>query len=261
MTENTEAYDIKVISSKSRFIKTFAIAIPTLSLSILAALSVINGSVLNDGFLLSLILVLVGSYFSWKVFTTKEIKTLTGRKVSVVNHNKRKKVKVAVCIGGLVLLATALVLYKLDTPLSEYIAMFVMVGITLGFYAFSAWSPEVVFVLTAAATKEQQRIDELNAIKAAEYSKKEEWVMAQWWFRYPAAFVMIAGSAWLYDIRPKLWWVSVVICLVAMVYTWEISLLAICLGLGWLMVKGVAALPVAAAIIIGALIIASAINK
>ncbi len=261
MTENAEAYDIKLISYKSRLIKTLAIAIPSISLGILVVLSVVNNGNLKEGFLLPLILVLVGFYFSWKAFTTKELKKLTGTKVSTINYAKRKKAKIVVGLGCLALLVTALVLYKLDTPLSEYVAMFVMVGITLGLYAFSNWSPEVVFELTPAATTEQHRLDKLNAIKAAEYQKKEADILDQWWFRYPLAVLLIVVAWWIEDVKPHAWWISVILVLMAIVNARELALWIIGLALVWAMIAGIAALPVAVAIIVGALIIASAINR
>lgn len=85
--------------------------------------------------------------------------------------------------------------------------------------------------------------------------------MAHWWVRYPLAGLLVWGAAALYAEKPQAWWASLAFVIWAMVLAKEISLLVLLVGAAILLFQGVAALPVSVAVIIGAIIIASALRR
>jgi hypothetical protein len=73
---------------------------------------------------------------------------------------------------------------------------------------------------------------------------------------------MIWGAVWILqnNTEAKDAWLAVGLLIYAMIRAREISLFLLAIGAIWLLFRGVAALPVGAAIIIGAIIIASAMR-
>lgn len=260
MTTNTEAYDIKIITFRSRLIKALSIGIPCISLSIWFCIEILKGNDPIEKFIIPLILLIAGCYFSWKAFTTKETRELARAKIVTIDEAKREKAKSALLLGGLAMGGLFLMLYSFDSPPDNYLLGFFAIITVLLFYIVPTWSPKVSVTLTAPAAAEKARLEEIQAIAALEYQKKEDYVMEQWWFRYPSAALMVVGAWWLSEVKPNLWWVSVLLVLVAMIFARELSGWIIGLAILWAVFTGIAALPVATAIIIGALIIASAMK-
>jgi len=79
--------------------------------------------------------------------------------------------------------------------------------------------------------------------------------------RYSIAVVLICAAIFIADAKPSAWWIGILLALWAAVLVREITFLLILLGGGYLLVIGLASLPVSIAIIIGALIIAAAMRK
>ena len=99
--------------------------------------------------------------------------------------------------------------------------------------------------------------EKLNEEKLRQAQERED----KWYVRYPMAILFLALAWWLLKVNEELWWASIFFVVVAAVSARELSLIALlCLG-GYLLFIGVAALPVSVAVIVGALIIASAIKK
>ena len=85
--------------------------------------------------------------------------------------------------------------------------------------------------------------------------------MRRWYFRYPTAAVILLAAYWVVVKHPQIWWLSILLVLVAAIYAWELSLLGLAALIADEIFKGVAALPVSVSIVIGAIIIAFAIYK
>ena len=81
-----------------------------------------------------------------------------------------------------------------------------------------------------------------------------------WYYRYPAAAFWLFVAYHVVVRWPSLWWVSILIVLVAAFQARELSLFLIGVGCMYLVVQGIAALPTSLAIIFGALIIATALG-
>jgi len=82
----------------------------------------------------------------------------------------------------------------------------------------------------------------------------------RWYVRYPMAALMLWG-AWMFLENDKSLWMVVGATLMAAFLAREISLLILVGMLIYLVFQGIAALPVSVAVIIGAIIIASAMRK
>ena len=82
-----------------------------------------------------------------------------------------------------------------------------------------------------------------------------------WWLRYGVAAGLLWAAVYVADTKPDLWWAALGFGAFAIVCAWE---LALWLG-GLLLVvwffNGLSSLPTSTAIIIGALIIAAALDR
>jgi len=101
---------------------------------------------------------------------------------------------------------------------------------------------------------------------AAQAESAERWkrIEKKWWYRYPFAGLMFFGAWFLVETKPGLWWLAAVLAIYGLVLAKELGYLALfglaCL-LGYWLLQGIASIPVSVAVIIGALIIASAVRK
>jgi hypothetical protein len=116
------------------------------------------------------------------------------------------------------------------------------------------WKTTYVTALTAEAQANRQAAEAENQRKAEEFE-------GRWYFRYPLAVLMLWGAWFMLEKKPHLWWMAAILALAALVQARELALLAIGIGLIYAVFQGIAALPVSVAIIIGAIIIASALRK
>jgi len=81
------------------------------------------------------------------------------------------------------------------------------------------------------------------------------------WIRYPAAVLIVWFAVEIWTQKPGAWWLALLALLYAAWFAREVAGVAIVLGGIYLLFQGIAALPVSVAIVIGALIIASALRK
>lgn len=111
-------------------------------------------------------------------------------------------------------------------------------------------------------TREVVEITEHGKAVAAQ-EQEGRWRRAQervdkWYVRYPIAILLLGSASWLVNSQENLWWLSLLLVVYAGIYAGELSLIIlVCIG-GYLLFQGVAALPISVAIVLGALIIASA---
>ncbi|MBI3777861.1 MAG: hypothetical protein HY274_02940 [Gammaproteobacteria bacterium] len=124
-----------------------------------------------------------------------------------------------------------------------------------GLYAsYKFWRTTHVEQLTQEAQQEKQA-------QELEIHRKQEELENKWYVRYPLAALMLWGAWYILDTKPDRWWLAAFAALAAAFFAREISFFLIVVGLGYLLFQGIASLPMSAAIIIGAIIIASAIKK
>jgi hypothetical protein len=83
------------------------------------------------------------------------------------------------------------------------------------------------------------------------------------WARYVSAALLIWFAIWFaqQDANGKHWWLPVAAFIYALIRAREISIGVLVLGGIYLIFHGIAALPVSVAVIVGAMIIASAMKK
>lgn len=157
---------------------------------------------------------------------------------------------------------------------------FVMMGLeSSGEAALTAWSAAAIATLLGCLIgfliyrKKQVFVPDPPApivlsdeeIKAqAESKAKWERIEKQWWYRYPLAGLVFFGAWFLVETKPGLWWLAAIVAIYGLVLAKELGYLVL-IGLaclvGYWIFQGIASLPVSVAVIIGALIIASAVSK
>ena len=133
--------------------------------------------------------------------------------------------------------------------------LLLILGAALGFYLYRKKQTFIHDpVIPVAPTDE-----ELRAI--AEANEKWDRAVQKWWFRYPMAVLCLLGAWFFSESKPNLWFMPVLLVLVAMVSAWELTLVGLGIGIAILAFKAIASLPVSVAIIIGAFIIGAALKR
>ena len=130
-----------------------------------------------------------------------------------------------------------------------------ILGVALGFYLYrkkQALIPDPV--IPVAPTEEELKAQ-------AEAAEKWDRAVQKWWFRYPMAVLCLLGAWFFSESKPNLWFMPVLLVLVAMVSAWELTLVGLGIGIAILAFKAIASLPVSVAIIIGAFIIRAALKR
>lgn len=133
--------------------------------------------------------------------------------------------------------------------------LLLILGAALGFYFYrkkQAFIPDPV--IPVAPTEEELKAQ-------AEAAEKWDRAVQKWWFRYPMAVLCLLGAWLLSEWKPNLWFMPVLLVLVAMVSAWELTLVGLGIGIAILAFKAIASLPVSVAIIIGAFIIGAALKR
>lgn len=270
MTNSSEAYDITTISFKKRLIYSALVGVTLIGIGLSGLYTLyLKGDLAS--LVLGLAFIIGGCYLSHKIYTTKEKRKLKGTWVEVVDSDgiKSRKKLTLIILGVCAVIAAFLItsayllprFYSYFKDLGEIFFIFIVVLVA---YLIVLWCRPYKtrnFILSAASLVEKQRLDDLNAEKSLEDTKKWEEREKHWWFRYPLAALICVGAWWLSDIKPNMWWVGIIGVIYAMILAREISLLVLGIGAIYLVVQGIASLPVSIAIIIGALIIASAIKQ
>ena len=112
--------------------------------------------------------------------------------------------------------------------------------------------------------RRQKRVGALTPEQRVAITKAREAYWEQWWrrpwVRYVSAALLLGGAAWTLQGGAR-WWIPVALSAYALIRAWEISLVVLGIGAAYFLFRGVASLPISAAVIIGALIIAAAIKK
>lgn len=116
-------------------------------------------------------------------------------------------------------------------------------------------------VLLPAAEVERERVAVENQLKQQESARQSDELISRWYLRYPIAAVMLLAAYWAAVKAVHLWWLALLLVVVAALEAWELSLLALAGLVAYWLFKGVAALPVSVAVVVGALIIATALRK
>lgn len=263
MTTSTDAYEVSTIPLKPRLIKSLALAIPAIGLSVWAWIEQANNGVLLSNFWFPLIFFGAGCYFSWKTLITTEKKELTGTWIAPpVKKGLWKRVAIAIVITIYVgIFLQASIGDAKNTLLSTRILPLIPLVFLTGLYIWREFKPAKEFVPSSAAKDEMARLEIENADKALVAKAKEDELYDKWWFRYLSASFMVGGAIWLSEYKPKLWFVSVILVILAILSARELIFLILGVGAIWLLVAGIASLPVSLAVIIGAIIIASALKR
>lgn len=262
--ENSEAYSITKIPLITRMVNIILIFTVFFGGSFLFLRTVVKDNKDYEGIAWFLIFILIGCYMLWRSFKTTEIKKLTGTLIinkNLINKKNISRAILMVFISAVILIWLSI---KLKADGGDFgIAIFALVIIlfALGSYILQEVKQQKVFLLTAAARAEQQRLDEINAKKSVEDAEKWALIEDKWWYRYGLATLILLGAWWFSEYKPNLWWVSVIAALVAMFYAKELSILIIGLLALWLIGQGLASLSVTGAILVGACIIAIAISS
>ena len=102
-------------------------------------------------------------------------------------------------------------------------------------------------------------VAEAAAKSGAERTQRD--VEDKWWFRYPLAALFVWAAWYVAEKKPGLWWLSVVLVLLAAFMAREVSLVLLGLALLAAVLGGLAALPVPLAVVMAGALIAYAVYR
>jgi hypothetical protein len=122
------------------------------------------------------------------------------------------------------------------------------------FLSYRHWSTSHVTEVTQKAQRRKREEEEAQR-------RRQEEAEDKWYFRYPLAALCLWGAWHFSETKPDKWWLAGIAVLAAAAFAREVSLLLLGIGLISLVFQGIASLPVSVAVLIGAVIIASAIRK
>lgn len=162
---------------------------------------------------------------------------------------------------------------------SPVVGLFVSMGVKSDSVGFAGWIAAILAALIGGLLvfliyrKKQVFVPDPSppivlseAEIEAQAKAKAKWerIERQWWYRYPVAGLVFFVAWFLVEAKPHLWWLAAIAVIYGLVLAKELGFLAL-IGLaciaGYWILQGVASLPVSVAVIIGALIIASAVSK
>lgn len=114
--------------------------------------------------------------------------------------------------------------------------------------------------------RKRKLVDTPQAILAAakddeEKRRKQAELEQRWWFRYGMATLLVGGAWYVYEYKPQLWWVSLLLVIGALGQARELFLFVLGAGLLVAVLVGLAALPISLAIILGACVIAYGVMR
>ena len=170
---------------------------------------------------------------------------------------RKERITNAIGLPLLMLWAAGVILFALDKFQTDkgagiFVAVCLIIwAVWLGWKTLT--TKEITTVIPAPPSPEQIKAQQEADAKLYAFLNK-------WWVRYPLGACLLIGSVYLYDANPKRWLLSVILALFGLLAIRELVLVGAVIGVGWLLIQGIASLPVSIAIIIGAIIIASAIN-
>jgi hypothetical protein len=202
----------------------------------------------------------LGLWISYRLYRTTETKVLSYT-VEAVPVTVRLKRGVSILSGTILRCGIPWSLQYSSDQLSTY--WWYVWPVAIPGLAWSAFEFLRVrkHVLVPEAQVEKLRLDQEEKLKeqaAAQLAAERE---DRWYFRYPMAALMIFGAYWVVEKKEHLWWLGLLLLLVAAFQARELSLLILAALGVYLLFQGIAALPVSVAVIIGAIIIAGASRR
>jgi|GEM_PF-3078741 len=120
--------------------------------------------------------------------------------------------------------------------------------------SYRYWRTSHVTQLTPEAERRKREEEESKRRKQEEFEDK-------WYFRYPMAGLCLWGAWYFLNEKQDKFWLAAFAVLGAVIFARELSVFLLLIGIGYLLFQGIASLPVSVAVIIGAIIIASALKK
>ncbi len=227
-----------------------------------------NGVLGQDYLIVGLIPLVLGTLFGLNAYQQTEVRRYATAQVEYTGKQRFKRARGYLALG-IAMLGIIWGIQIADGRFGEY-----------WWYAWPALLPLFVGIglyrlrgevtLTAAAA-EAKRHFEAETQKLVDSGKAPPTVFdklfASGWFRYPCAAALLYGAYYFIaeDTGKNSGWAALACVIFAGMCAHEVSkpllYIGLVVGVGWAVVSGLAALPVSLAIIIGALIIASAVSK
>jgi hypothetical protein len=181
--------------------------------------------------------------------------TVAGTTYQKTKHSLRERIVYAL---ALILIGPAIVLSLIEKLSlgSKVIAVIAILVYLLFFWV--AWK---VFITkeTTEVIPPPQTPEQIHAAQEAERKANEQ--LDKWWVRYPFGIGLLIFAGYLSSDHEYKWWIPLLIGFVGLLAMRELLLVSIGIGAIWLLLSGLESMPISLAIIVGAVIIASAIKK
>ncbi|MBP6962681.1 hypothetical protein KBB49_04045 [Candidatus Saccharibacteria bacterium] len=256
----TSAYEIRELTIKQRVIRS---AIPLIIGSSITGwlwYMQYQNNALKDKWAFILPVFAFFAWLSLKIYKVTEVKLLAAY-TEVVPFRSRALLSLKIFGATISICAIPWLIQYSSDQLYEYwwyVWPIAILGFSLTLVTFFNKTKRI---LTEAAQIEsnliQQKIAANGHISELNVHDQED----RWYFRYPFALLMLWAAYYIAENKQNAVWLSVCLVLIAAYQARELSALIIIFALLYLVWLGVAALPISVAIIIGAIIIATALKR
>ena len=259
-SRDAAAYVITPVSARDRYVKAVVPIVISIVITAWTWWAQYKNNTLHDKWFILLPLLVAGFWLGAKFYRKTEHKRLAFLSIDIPLIGRVKQAG-AIAGGTLGLCALAWISQYSSDQLQEYWWYVWPIGVP-----GLVWSAIVLLrahklVLTPAGEAEAKRLESKRQAKYAEESLRAAEMEDSWYFRYTLAALMLFGAWWIVSEKEKLWWLAIMLVIVAAFQAREFSLLVLAGIVVFLLFQGMAALPVSVAIIIGAVIIARALRR
>lgn len=257
------AYTIVPIPTGIRIAKA---SLPLVVIMPLVAFGITNhykNGTLSDNLPILLAFFIGGIWWAYKLFAKAEKIVFTSAITPIPLNERLRKAELA--IGGTIgVCCVVWVLQYANGLLENYWTMVWPLALGGTVFATIFVFDSKFVTLTPEAQQAQQRMVEAKTLQTAVSNERFERFFRKWWVRYPLAALIVWGAMWVAS-KPNEkagdWLIIGMALLWAAWLAREIAYVLLGVGAIWLLFKGVAALPVSVAVIIGAIIIAGAMKR
>jgi hypothetical protein len=227
-----------------------------------------NGVLAQDYLIVGLIPLVIGALVGMNAYQKTEVRLYSTAKVEYTTQQRVKRARGYWLLG----IGTLAVIWGLQLGYGQFEGYW--------WYAWPALFPLFVGtglyllrgeVALAPAAAEAKKHFDAETQKLVDSGKAPptavDKLLTSGWFRYPCAAALLYGAYYfaVEDTGKNSGWVALACVVLAGMCAYEVSkpvlYVGLVVGIGWAAISGLAALPVSLAIIIGALIIASAVRK
>ena len=253
----TSGYSIREVPRKSRAAKAIAMLGTSVLFAVLAWMKQAENNALGNAWV-PLIWLIPSGLVAWGSWSTIYRKVYAGEWVAIPSKVRYKKAGIATLVLLGLCAITSWSQHEEGQLQSSWSLMLIFV---IPYFAYMVYvlTTKREFCLDPDGVVEKQKDEKVRA--GNNFDRKISRTLSRVWVRYPLAGLILWGAFTVVSQENHIWWWPVLLALWAAWLARELSLIVLFIAICYALLKGIASLPVSAAVIIGAIIIASALRR